>query len=200
MRRTSLLVLVLLLALPLSTPAGAQLVNGSFEPAVPFGGNQILPGGSTAIPGWVTTDTGVEWFNPVGYGIGPAPDGQHIVDLTNYVYSAGGVQQTFATTTGASYTVLFYLGSSTYAGRSGFADIQVSAAATTQSYSVTNPGVVVNWKPCSFTFVANAASSTLKFRCLQNASLHFAFIDAAGLSLVTPAGRDTWGAVKRLYR
>lgn len=196
----TLLAALALSAVLAATPAGAQLINGSFEPTTPFGGNQILPGGSTAIPGWVTTDTGVEWFNPVGYGIGSAPDGQYIVDLANYVYSAGGIQQTFATVPGGSYTVFFYFGSSTASGRSGNAVIDVSAGATTQTYSLSNPAAVVAWQTRTFTFTATAATSTLRFRCLQNANSNFAFIDGVGISLATPAGRDSWGAIKALYR
>jgi len=199
------------LALPLATlalflgllhapTASAQLVNGSFEPAVGSFSYQLLGGGSTAIPGWTTTDSGVEWFGGPGYP-GYAHDGQYLVDLANYVYSAGGVQQTFATSPGQAYEISFWLGSHAVSGRDGTAQIVVSADAQSQTFSISAPSSAVLWQSRTFTFVADDASATLSFRCLQNANLHFAYIDGVGAGTpATPVQSGTWGALKSLYR
>lgn len=189
--------LAILLTLPAA--ASAQLVNGSFEPASPFSGNQILPGGSTAIPGWITTDTGVEWFSPLPYGIGPAPDGATIVDLANYVYSAGGIAQAIPTTPGELVQIRFMFGTSASAGRDGTAEIVVSADGQSQVHTITNPAAIVAWESRTFSFTADDASATVSFRCLQNAYVHFAFVDGVSRDQTTDATSRSWAAIKRLY-
>lgn len=195
--RWSALLLAALLACP--AVASAQLVNGSFEPTTPFSGNNILPGGSTAIPGWVTTDSGVEWFTPATYGVGAAAHGIAVVDLANYTFSAGGIQQTIPTTAGEVVRIDFFYGTSLSAGRDGTATIVVSADGQTQNFSITNTSAIVAWQPRTFTFTADGPSATLSFRCLQNANTHFAFIDGVGRSQVVPTEASTWGRIKRLY-
>ena len=107
MRRTLAACGALLFTLVFTAPTHAQIVNGSFElPTSPVG-YQLLGGGSTAITGWVTTDTGAEWFTPAFYGYGAPPSGNNAVDIANYTYSAGGIQQAFATAPGQSYRIDF---------------------------------------------------------------------------------------------
>ena len=198
MRRVVTACGVLLLSLALAAPSHAQIINGGFEqPSSPIG-YSLLSGGSTAITGWTTTDNGVEWWSPTGYG--PMPAGPNLVDLACYVYSAGGIQQTFATVPGQSYQIDFWFGTHAVSGRDGTATIQVSADGQLQSYSITSLTSPIGWNLESFTFVADDASATLKFRCLQNANLHFAYIDGVGSSAVVPARTSTWGRVKSLYR
>ncbi len=177
-------------------PARAQVVNGSFEPATGVIGYALLPGGSTAIPGWTTTDNGVEWFLPSPV----SPSGGDVVDLACYVYSAGGIQQTIPTVSGQTYAIDFWLGTQASSGRDGTCEIVVDAAGTTQTFSATNPTGAAVWFPRTFTFVATGPSATLRFRCLQNANLHFAFIDGVRMNAVTAAESGTWGRLKRLYR
>jgi len=187
-------------------PARAGLVNGSFEPVDPSFSYLALPGGSTAIPGWTTTDTGVEWFQGQIYGA-PAPDGQYVVDLANYVYTAGGLEQTFATQPGAMQEVAFMLGTSQSYGRDGTCEVIVTADGTTETFAAVNHANLTVYTPCVFAFVADDASATLSLRCLQNANLHFAYLDAVALNpTTTPVPDDggrlgsTWGTVKILFR
>jgi hypothetical protein len=199
-RSFSLLALTIL-ALSAALPTGAlAIVNGSFEPSAPTGPYFALPGGSTAIPGWVTTDTGVEWFRPADFGSGPAADGLYCVDLANYTYSAGGIRQTIPTTAGVTYEIGFFFGTEFRSGRDGTAEIVVTADAASQTFSITNLGVPIVWEPRTFTFTADDGSASLSFRCLQNANAHFAYIDAVGPATPTAADRTTWGRVKTLYR
>lgn len=198
MRRTLAACGALLFSLALTAPSHAQIVNGGFElPTSPVG-YALLGGGSTAITGWVTTDNGVEWWSPTGYG--PMPSGPNLVDLACYTFSAGGIQQTFATVPGQSYRIDYWLGTHAVSGRDGTASIVVTADGQTQNESATSLTTNIGWFAKTFTFVADDASATLRFRCLQNANLHFAYIDGVGASLVVPTRGTTWGRVKALYR
>lgn len=198
--RTAWWVLAIALTLPTPSPA-VPLVNGSFEPAAPFGPYLLLGGGSAAIPGWTTTDSGAEWFQPAAYGYAAAPDGLYIVDVANYIYSAGGIEQSFATVPGASYAIDFRLGTHAVSGRDGTCQVVVDADGQSQVFAHTNTGAAIVWLPCTFTFVADGTSATLRFRCLQNANLHFAYLDGAGLrDLTTPAAPASWGRIKSLFR
>ncbi len=197
--RQRLALALLLGCLLMPAVSRAQIVNGSFEPAVPFSGNLILGGGSTAIPGWTTTDTGVEWFTPGTYGFGAAPSGIAVVDLANYVYSAGGIQQTFATVPGRVYGFDFKFSTSQSSGRDGTGEIVVSADGQSQVFTIVNHTGPLVWENRTFLFTADDASATLSFRCLQNANVHFAIIDGVGPNATTPTRGSTWGRLKNLY-
>jgi hypothetical protein len=171
----------LIVCVSLAAGAGAQVVNGGFEPGPGGGGYQALPGGSSAVPGWITSDTGVEWFLPSNFGYTNSPDGGYAVDLANTIFSAGGIFQSFATTPAQSYQVSFWFGSQVASGRDGTAEITVSAAATTQNFSITTVGSDITWEARTFSFVANSTTTTLSFRCTQDAFQHFAYIDGASV-------------------
>src|SRR5947209_12925175 len=98
------------------------LVNGGFENGafVNEGNDTMSPGpGSTVITGWtVVTDT-TAWIGPTNpFGLS-ANEGSFFLDLTNYQPGApfAGVSQAIATTPGATYSLSFDLGSSTFWGR-----------------------------------------------------------------------------------
>lgn len=176
-------------------PAPAQIVNGSFEPASGTVGWTVVGGGATSIPGWTGVDYGVEWFvEPT------APGPQHVVDLACYIWSAGGIQQTFATVPGEVYTIMFQLGTLAGAGRDGTCAITVDADGQTQAYTHTNTSGTPVWVQRSFSFIADDASATLRFRCLQNAYAHFAYIDAVSASTVVGNENASFGGVKALFR
>lgn len=199
MLRSAIVAVVIVALGMVAGPASAQIVNGSFEPASGVVSWMIASGGSTAIPGWVTTDNGVEWALGSSGGA-PAPDGLHIVDLACYVFSAGGIQQTFATTPGVPYTISFMLGTMAGAGRDGTCQIVVDADAQSQTFSHANPSGIVAYASKNFTFIADNASATLRFRCLQNANLHFAYLDAVNTEAVVSDTPASWGNVKALFR
>ena len=191
--------ILFILSLASAVVAG-PFVNGSFEPSGTAPNWQVLPGGSTAIPGWVTTDTGVEWFLGTHSSQPGAADGLYVVDLANYTYSAGGIRQTFDTVPGLPYNVTFMLGTCQVSGRDGTCQITVSADGQSQTFSAVNHAVARVWEPKTFTFVADDAMATLWFRCLQNANQHFANLDAVILDAPVPSAGETWGAIKALYR
>jgi len=178
-----------------AAPGRAQIVNGSFEPASFFGNWTTLPGGSTAIPGWTTIASGVEWFT--GYAL----DGLYNIDLANYTSSDGGIKQTFPTTPGEVYIIEFSLGTHQTSGRDGTAEIVVGADGSSQIFTAENHSGTIAWESKTFSFTADDASATLRFRCLQNAYLHFAYLDQVGATaLSTPAESRSWSEVKSLYR
>ena len=186
----------LALAIGLAVPAHAvTLVNGGFEGEP--NSYDLLPGGSNAITGWMTTNEGVEWFKPVQeYNLGPAKDGVSIIDLAWYTSNGtpgGGIQQTFATKPGAKYTVTFYGMNSTYAGRDGTGIVDVLINGNPLSSVNINRNAVTwtlaDWQKFTLPFTATTALTTLEFQNHQNAFQHFAFIDAVSVSVPEPA---TW--------
>lgn len=186
-------------ALALSIPAAAQVVNGSFEPATGTVSWMIVGGGSTAVPGWTGVDYGVEWALGTSGGA-PAPDGQHVVDLACYIWSAGGIQQVIPTVPGEVYTVSFMLGTMGGSGRDGTCEIVVDADGQSQVFTHANYSGIVAYASKAFAFVADGPSATLRFRCLQNANLHFAYLDAVGLEAVVATDQSSFGTVKALFR
>lgn len=198
MRRVAALLLLLAAGV---TPARAQLVNGGFEPAGASASYHLLPGGSTAIPGWTTVLSGVEWFRPTLNGAAPdSPAGGYAVDLADYTFPSGGIEQTFATAPGTSYTIDFWFGTHAAFGRDGTATITATVDDTTHTFSHTSLTGTIGWSARSLTFVADDATATLRFTCTQNPLLHFAYIDGASLAAITPTDGATWGRIKRLYR
>ena len=160
--------------------AGVNFHNGGFEPNGATPSYIALPSGSTAIDGWTTTDSGAEWFDAATVG-GESPDGGFVVDIANYTYSAGGIQQTLSLTVGQSYTIGFYLGTSSASGRTGTAEVIVEAAGSSgsemSSISIEGLGTATTWTYHEFEFIAADSETTVSFRNFQNANRHFAMID-----------------------
>jgi len=192
-----LFVLILLMCAPL---ASAQVINGSFEDDQLEGSYYLLPVNSNAIPGWTTTDSGVEWFQAADYGSVPAPDGRFVVDIANYTYSAGGLMQTIVTDPGTAYHINFSLGTQQTNGRDGTCEIIVEADGQSQTFSTENHSANTAWELMTFIFVADDTTADLSFRCLQNANHHFAFIDAVGTDGTVATSNKSWDGVKSLYR
>jgi hypothetical protein len=180
-------------ALVVATSAQANLLtNGSFE----LGGfvNQgndtmSLGAGSTVITGWtVVTDT-TAWIgatNPFGL---TASNGSFFLDLTNYEAGApfAGMSQTIATTPGATYSLSFDLGSSTFWGRPD--SIAASAAGTSQTFTAPTSGGNNDWQSVSMQFVASSASTTV---LLQGASgINYIGLDNADVEFVSGPGSGT---------
>lgn len=193
-------VVMVLAVLLLPGSALAQITNGGFAPGSPVASYVALGGGSTAIPGWVTTDSGVEWFDPVPFSVTVSPEGGYVVDLANTSFSAGGIRQTFVTVPGQLYGIVFYYATQMSSGRDGTAEIVVTADASSQTFPIVNLSSIAVWESRTFTFLADDASATLHFRCLQDARFHFAFIDGVGAGAPVPVAKQTWGSIKALYR
>ncbi len=188
--RTALQVLFLTTALGVATsPQANLLTNGSFESgAFVNQGNDTmsLAAGSTVITGWtVVTDT-TAWIgatNPFGLS---ASNGSFFLDLTNY--QAGppfaGMSQTIATIPGATYSLSFDLGSSTFWGRPD--SITASASGTLQTFTSPATGGNNDWQSVLMQFVATSTTTTV---LLQGASgINYIGLDNVDVEFVSGPG------------
>jgi len=175
--------------------ATSLLTNGSFENTggtfVPDGNKTMsLASGSTAIPGWTTTDgTFTAWIENGNPWNIPASDGSFFLDLTGYADSGtyGGVTQSFATTVGTHYVLTFDLG---YGGNSGFfggpVSVSVSAGGTTGTFTsgsgTPNPAV---WNHETFNFTATSTTTVLTITGLSTTGGEYIGLDNADVELAT---------------
>jgi hypothetical protein len=171
------------------------LTNGSFENTgstfVPDG-NKVdnLPSGSSAIPGWTTTNgTFTAWLeNGNPYGISAA-DGSFFLDLTGYTDSVtyGGVMQSFATTTSANYVLTFDLG---YGGDSfafgGPVSVHVTAGGSSGNFTsasgTPNPAL---WNLETLNFTASSSTTQLNITGLSTAGGEYIGLDNADVEIGT---------------
>jgi choice-of-anchor C domain-containing protein len=170
----SLLAACVLVALVVSgTPVYAEpiLINGSFELGPPpFGNHDIdIPGGSTAITGWLVTGGGID-LNEDPWDVS---DGIRAVDLDGRDALNGGIQQTFATVIGQMYAVSFDLsgnpGDHPSNGLPRVKEVRVSVDGFSQDYSHDSGGQSITsliWQSLGFSFIASSTSATLSFMSL----------------------------------
>ena len=170
-----------------AAPAHAQnlLQNGSFELGT-FANNgtgtDSLPLGSTALPGWTTTNAELAWLiNGNNYGIA-TPYGSYFLDLTGYHDSApySGVTQTIATTAGQTYHFSFALGvdqgDTRYSG-------PVSATATvgdvSQTFTLTpDPNNQFNqWQTFGYDFTGRDTSTDVRIIGISTAGGQYIGLD-----------------------
>lgn len=172
-----------------ASPVGPDLlVNGSFETG-PAGSYAELPGGSGALAGWTPTLSGVEYFQPTAFTVSLAEDGLYAVDLANYVYTGGGISQTFATTAGQAYSVDFWGGTQAVSGRDGTGVIDVFVnGSLAGSFALAGPTAAIDWREFGLDFTATGAATTLEFRNTQDPYLHFAYLDDVTVGAAAPAG------------
>jgi choice-of-anchor C domain-containing protein len=156
--------------------------NGSFELGVSPGSHTTLGVGSTDITGWTVVGAGLEAGENIDY-IGTtwvASDGGRSLDLNGY-YKTGGIEQGFDTTIGQAYRVTFDMAGNPDKGPT-IKTMQVSAiGAATQfddfSFDITGKTrSAMGWTTMEWTFVADAAYTTLQF-----------------MSTVTGNNVDAWG-------
>lgn len=169
-------------------PARANLlVNGSFES--PAGGYQYVPGGSTYLSGWLTQLNGVEIVTATDIGVGydypsTIQDGTQMVDLAPFVYTGGGISQTFATTPGTAYDVNFFGSSVSSFGKNGTGSILVTVDSSVQLFNLNTPGSDFDWKPLGLSFVASGTTATLTLVSLSDPYTQFAAIDNVSVTAV----------------
>jgi hypothetical protein len=184
--------LLLLALLPLGglTAAGSAgasnlFTNGSFE--TPAYGYALYGAGSTAITGWTTVLSGVEHYSPSAAGLGAAADGLMAVDLANYVFASGGIEQAVPTLAGERYDVSFFAGNSRSSGRDGTGVVKVTVGSTTWSFDTAAATTAQHaWALRQFSFVATGSSTTIRFWNDQNPLAHFALIDGVGAVQAVP--------------
>lgn len=164
-----LLSCVILLAFA-ATASGRILKNGNFERGSVANTCNVfdLPVGSNVITGWTVSVGTIDWESPPPCGWLAPPVvkgvGKNSIDLVGQA-CVGGIQQTFATTPGGSYTLVFSL-----AGNFG-------APPVIKPLAVTINGVTTNflfdttgksqfnmgWIRETIDFVASGGTSTVNF-------------------------------------
>ena len=171
----------------ISFSSSTLLTNGSFETG-PGGSYAYIPGGSTDLTGWTTTQHGVEWFDPnAQYGWGPAEDGTYAVDLAPTTFTGGGIEQSFSTVPGQYYQVRFYATTLEAYGRDGTGEVDLFVDGNQiSSYALTNPSPTVAWQLYTAVFQATGPTTKIEFQNNQDPYLHFAMIDAVSVASSAP--------------
>ena len=77
--------------------------------------------------------------------------------------AATGVSQSFATTTGVSYTLSFYLGEYSNQAASVLVDLNGSLFQTATNNSPNSGNPTTLWQLFSYTFTATGSTTTLRF-------------------------------------
>ena len=140
-------------------------------------------------------DSTTAWIgaaNPFGLS---ASDGSFFLDLTNYQPGGpfAGVTQTIATTAGATYTLSFDLGGSTFWGRPDA--LVASAAGTSATFTTGAPSAKTpnnDWYHETMQFTATSASTLIT---LQGAAgFNYIGLDNVSVDAVTAAvpEPETW--------
>jgi choice-of-anchor C domain-containing protein len=204
---TRLVSLFAVLALLLAVPASALpiLVNGSFESGPPIPTEDInIPGGSTAITGWLVTGNVIDYLGPPW----DVTDGVRGIDLDGND-GIGVIQQTFATTPGQAYLLRFDLSGNPH-GSPLEKLMRLDIAGLTQNYSHDSSGQTRHaliWQAITFPFVASGPTSTVAFTSLSPADNSFgAVIDNVQIDQIPePAtlllvGAGSLGLLARMRR
>ncbi|MBX2823552.1 MAG: choice-of-anchor C family protein, partial [Gammaproteobacteria bacterium] len=159
-------------SIDLGSTVGPDLIsNGSFEIAPDGGatGNTVVSAGdATTIQDWSVTSGDVDVIAANNVLGATATDGDKSIDLNGN--SVGSIEQSISTVSGKTYVVSFQQTGDPDNGE-GTTDVQVSAGATSQGFSYTEPGTATQSDPGailqSFTFTATAATTVLSFQSLD---------------------------------
>lgn len=135
------------------------LTNGNFES--PGGGfRSFLGPQDTFLTGWSVTAPSVTYYDRHNDATG---EGSHVVQL-GYFFSAGGLQQSFATDLNGIYAVSFYLASDPFNGSlPGRARVTVGNIDQIFTAAGVSGQLTVPWQRYEFQFQATSASTTLRF-------------------------------------
>jgi choice-of-anchor C domain-containing protein len=149
-----------------ATPGSAWAnitVNGSFETGPSPGSFLRLTAPSTAITGWTVIGTDIDYIGTCW----PALDGSRSLDLSGRY--AGGIKQDLATIAGMTYLVEFDMAGNP-AGLPSLKTLTVSAGSASQTFTFDVTGIPwplggspMGWTTKSWTFVADAGTTTLTF-------------------------------------
>jgi hypothetical protein len=187
--KTKCTIVLAALALWIHPVHAGLLVNGGFEAATNATTLSYLSlsSGSTNIPGWTTTNAGLNWNGPL-IGISPtltAAQGSDFLDLTGSYDSPpyGAVFQTLTTTIGQQYQVSFELGSDKY--YDSYYTGTFTAPAVTVSlngivaFSAANdfPNLSNYWQTWSFNFTATATATVLMFTGANSGRIAYIGLD-----------------------
>lgn len=155
----------------LGSTARADVMNGSFEtPVVPVGSFANFASGSTGITGWTVVGPEVSVVNTKNTSLGfsfPAEAGAQWLDLTGDLSNTvEGVQQTIATTPGATYDLSYFVGNVVDPGGPWGTTSTVDAyvnGALIQTATNAGGGSTLTWQQFTTSFVAASSSTQIEF-------------------------------------
>lgn len=172
--------------LSMAPAANAQvLANGNFEagPDIPLANPIFAIGvGGTALTGWSVVGGAIciitdNYWVPLS--------GHRSLELSS-ASGPGGVQQSFATSAGATYRVTFWLSGEPFSSPT-VKTLRVNAGPVQQDFTFDNTPAWhwdMAWAEHTLDFTANASSSTLKFSSLD-ASPWGAALDSVKVALLS---------------
>lgn len=166
--KTKLLLIAGVAAAAALISSGAQaagLVNGSFD-NTPCGAGycNYAGGGEPAGFGWSVTSNNVDIVPGPGTW-GTPQDGAQMLDLVGYG-ATGGIAQSFATTSGATYNLSFYYANNPYPSGVDSAVVTVTGAGSLLSSGFTHTTSTpsnMDWVHFTGSFTANSSLTTLAF-------------------------------------
>ena len=150
-----------------ATPGSAWAnitVNGSFETGPDPGVFLTLYGGATDITGWTVVGHSIDYISPSCW---PASDGSRSLDLNGS--GTGGIEQDLITVPAMTYLVEFDMAGNP-AGPPLIKTLEVSAGGASQPFTFDTSGTShdnMGWTTKSWTFVADAGTTTLAFMSLD---------------------------------
>jgi choice-of-anchor C domain-containing protein len=169
--------------------------NGSFEtgPAIPAAGSMPLPVGSTAVAGWTVVLDAIDYVGSYW----PAYEGGRSIDLNGT--APGGVEQSVATSPGATYLVAFFLAGDPTCGPA-LKSVQVSAAGQSATFTFDTTGASLadpRWNAREWTFTAAGTTTTLQFAS-QTAGACGPALDGVRVTEIPAGGPVARVSVKRV--
>jgi len=164
-----------------SVTVATTFQNGSFENVTNGGSPSSFYGfGSSAIPNWTIVSGDVELDSGL-FQNGLTQPGTHVIDLNGTM--PGGIQQSFLTVPGVSYTLSFELAGNVLGGANPKTLI-VTAPGSPATFSFDTTGkssTNLGWVVKSLTFTATSSLSTISFQSTTPGSAG-PLIDNVGLS------------------
>ncbi len=164
---------------------GNLLTNGSFE--LPGTGDLLtLARGTTSVPGWTVTRDNVDLI----FSFWSGSDGRSSLELDGT--TAGAIAQTFATTPGTAYTVLFDMAGNPNQSNPFIKSMRVNVAGVSQDFSFDVTGkspANMGWVARSVNFTATSTSTTLEFASLSpSGNFYGAVVDNVRVTPGTTTG------------
>uniref|UniRef100_A0A7C4KIK9 Choice-of-anchor C family protein n=1 Tax=Anaerolinea thermolimosa TaxID=229919 RepID=A0A7C4KIK9_9CHLR len=152
-------------------PPPSAFQNGSFESGTNPGSYlTVTAPNNTTITGWSVVSADIDYIG----SFWSAADGVRSIDLSGNIGSAGAIQQTFATSAGATYYITFSLAGNP-SGSPTIKTVQVSASpcagCSPQNFTFDTTGrslASMGWVDATYSFLATGASTTITFTSLDS--------------------------------
>ena len=151
--------------------------NGSFElPSIGTTAYTFYGSGSTSITGWTVAGRAGADVDLVSlYWDGPAEDGNQFMDPAGHT-GGGGLTQSFPTTPGTTYDLIFYHGSQSHYGRNSVLSVTIDTNYYTFGETSGGNGNF-DWRRVQIEFTASTNLTSLTFQDLNGNDANNSFLD-----------------------